>query len=508
MDAPRALAALQGLALGAPTTLSAGEEDELAGLGCLTVLDAGAFESLRASAATLLARQADARRAASSGGLASPEARERMRAAALALEEAARSQARAAAFRPNPPTGHSLAVSETGRQAIADLTAWQARLAGVELEPALQWLDGVRQRFRGDVFRAGQELQDMSSRFLTLDRLRQDFGPAISGARRLTANDLDPAQRSAALIFAMGNVAVGTLSLTAPAAAGVRVLHDPRRSPSLIVAAALVAVSQANDPQAIGYPALVREVDARFPGRLDAPLLAASLADLSGNAFTEFLDRLDRVRAGVFGTDPYILLTIARSTQPLEVLAARYGAAFAALVPPGSPAVEEAALAAAILASSELPIDDLVARFTALYGWIGPTLHSPMIAAATLATGAFAPTEAWFLLREGCAAISRGGYFDTVLEIDKLGFLLVDHYTPPPFGVPGPGHRVLPLDRPGPGAPGPVPGATPLLGAVAGGLAIGAGFLWVARYAAFLDAPVVVDVLAHPEHAHTVAGFG
>jgi hypothetical protein len=92
-----------------------------------------------------------------------------------------------------------------------------------------------------------------------------------------------------------------------------------------------------------------------------------------------------------------------------------------------------------------------------------------------------------FLLGEACAAVARGRFFDTVLEIDKLGFLLFDHYLPPPFGVPGDGSRIVPL------------------GAAA---ATAAGFLWIARFATYHDVPVVVDVLAHPEHAHTVAGFG
>ena len=485
MDSDRARAILAAMEAHQELSATAEERDVLVGEGLAKPVDPATRDAWTAAVASLPTLR-DRVREASRQALATPgpDAPPELRAMIGRLEELTRRKAALDALAWNGPTQEYLQPTLPGRTALEDLTTWESRIAGRDL-------DGFRAEM--DTYRAG--LGELVTRArsvhtgLVLDE-ESRVADMVADAAPYTSVDF----RFASMILSKRAIDPYLL---------VRAFqwfnHDTSwgsfSKEDHLVASAILASLPA-DPQYVRNAFERLRIQLEYHGILpeDRVLVAASLADLHDSWWPEVFSRIDEIKRGRPPMNSLLVSALARAPFPVAEALARFDAALAGMADKGYKDGIQMQVAATLLASAQLPQASIVGRFTTTLSHVQGSFDPPFAPAAMLAASPLEPLQAVDVFRDCIGAVTRMGFFDLTLEVEELALIM--SYGVAPLGT---GYLGANLPAAPPLTP-LAPAATPLI--------LGPGLSWYVWHNYFVYRPIGRYIATHPVHVHTVAAFG
>jgi len=484
MDSDRVRAILAGIEGHQEPSVASDERDALVAQGLIKAVDSPTRDRWTANVSGLVALR-DRVRDSSRQALATPgpDAPPDLRQMIANLEELTREKSSLDALLWNGPTQEYVQVTLAGRGVLEDLKTWEKRLADRDFA---QFQQGMAQ------YRAG--LVDLVSRAslinnsLTLDeqsRLDDEWTAAP-----MTNVDV----RFASTILAKRVVNPGML-----VSEFQWFNHDTNWgtfSPEDRLVASAILTSLPWDP------AVVRNTFERIRNQLqyhgispeDRVIVAASLADLQEGWWEQVFSRIDEVKRQRPALNSLLVSAMARSAYPVGEVLGRFDGALSGMAAKGFRDGIQMDVAASLLASSPVPQDALVDRFSYTLSQVQGAFDPPFAPAAMLAASPLEPNEAVDVFRDCIGAVTRMSFFDLTLEIEELALIM--SYGVAPLGTGYVGGSL-------PAGAALQPPAAAMAAAVPA-----LGVSWYVWHNYFVYRPIGRYIATHPVHVHTVAAFG
>ncbi len=487
MDGDRARAILAGLEGHQQISVTAEERDALAGQGLVKVVDTATRDAWTAAVANLPSLR-DRVREASRVALATPgpDAPPELRKQIADLEELTRRKAALDALVWNGPTQEYLHATLPGRAILEDLTTWQSRLGGRDLDAFRNEMD----TYRGGLTELVNRARNIH-RSIVLDE-ESRMPEFVADAAPYTSVDF----RFAATILAK-SPANDVLAASAFQYFNHETSWGSFAKEDHLVASAILASLP-------GGAEVVRDNFERLRIQLeyhailpeDRIIVAASLADLHPTWWPQVFDRIDDLRRQRPPMNSLLVGALARSPYPVAEALGRYDGVLAGMAAKGFKDGIQMQVAATLLASAQLPQEALVDRFAETLSHVQGSFDPPFAPAAMLAANPLEPHQAVDVFRDCIGAVTRMSFFELTLEVEELALIMS-------YGVAPLGTGYL-----GGGLPA-APPLTPLPPAgVAAPVFLGPGLSWYVWHNAFVYRPIGRYIATHPVHVHTVAAFG
>ncbi len=486
MDGDRARAALAGIDGHQEVSLQKDERDSLVGQGLLKSVDAPTRDAWTAAVANLPSLR-DRVRDLSRQALATPgpEAPPELRRMIADLEELTRQKAELDSLVWNGPTQEYVHLTMPGRSVMEDLTTWQSRLAGRDLDGFRSEMD----KYRGSLADLVTRARNVHNSLLLDEETRA--AEVIADASPYTPVDF----RFAATILAKRPVDPYLL---------VRAFqwfnHDTSwgsfsKEDHLVTAAILASLPM--DPMAVRQSFENLRIQLEYHGIMpeDRLIVAASLADLHESWWPQVFGRIDDIKRQRPQLNSLLVGAMARSPYPVAETLARFDAVQAGMAAKGFKDGMQMDVAATLLASAQLPQGALVDRFAETLSHVQGSFDPAFAPAAMLAANPLEPHQAVDVFRDCIGAVTRMNFFDLTLEIEELALIM--------------SYGVAPLGAGFVGANLPAaPPLTPMAPAVAAPIFLGPGLSWYVWHNYFVYRPIGRYIATHPVHIHTVAAFG
>lgn len=487
MDSDRTCAILAAIEGHREIAATKEERSALLGLGLIRSVDSATHDAWTAAVAGLPSLR-DRVRDLSRQALATPgpEAPPELRTMIGDLEELSRRKTALDALVWNGPTQEYLYATMPGRAVLEDLKTWQARLTGLDL----------------DAFRA------------EMDRYRAGLAELVGRAQRVHSNlVLDEESRVPDMIadaapytsvdfrFASMILAKRTLDPYLLVRAFQWFNHDTSwgsfSKEDHLVASAILASLPA-DPAAVRSSFERLRIQLSYHGILpeDRVIVAASLADLHESWWPEVFSRIEAIKRERPPMNSILVAALARSPYPVDEALSRFDATRSGMSGKGFKDGVQMDVAATLLASAQLPREELVDRFTATLAHVQSAFDPPFAPAAMLAASPLEPPQAVDVFRDCIGTVTRMSFFDLTLEIEELALIMS-------YGVAPLASGYLAAGLPD------APPLTPLAPAVAAApVLFGPGLSWYVWHNYFVYRPIGRYIATHPVHIHTVAAFG
>ncbi len=487
MDSDRVRAILAGVEGHQEISVTKEERDALVGQGLLKVVDPPTRDAWTAAVANLPSLR-DRVREASRVALATPgpDAPPELRKMIADLEELTRQKAALDALIWNGPTQEYLHATMPGRAVLDDLTTWQSRLGGRDLDAFRNEMDTYRAGL-GDLVTRAQRVHyslvvDEESRLS--DMIADATSPYTSVDFRFAATILakrliDPYLLVRAFQYFNHDTSWGSFA-----------------KEDHLVASAILASLPA-DPMAVRQSFEQLRIQLEYHGILpeDRIIVAASLADLHESWWPQVFSRIDELKRARPPMNSLLVSALARSPYPVPEALTRFDAAMAAMAAKGFKDGMQLQTAATLLASAQLPQEALADRFSETLSHVQGSFDPPFAPAAMLAASPLEPHQAVDVFRDCIGAVTRMSFFDLTLEIEELALIM--------------SYGVAPLGQGYVGANLPAaPPLTPMTPTVAAPMFLGPGLSWYVWHNYFVYRPIGRYIATHPVHIHTVAAFG
>lgn len=486
MDSDRARAILAGIEGHQDISVTPDERDALVGQGLLKGVDAATHDAWTAAVANLSSLR-DRVRDLSRQALATPgpDAPPELRQLIANLEEMTRQKAALDSLIWNGPTQEFLHATLPGRSLLEDLTTWQSRLGGRDLDAFRGEMDTYRAGL-GDVVTRAQRvhnviLMDEQSR---LEEAVSDVASPYTSvdfrfaATILAKRALDPYLLAQTFQWFNHETSWGSFS------------KEDHLATSVILASLPV------EPMVVRNNFERLRIQLEYHGIMpeDRLIVAASLADLHESWWPQLFDRIDAIKRDRPPLNSLLVGALARSPYPVEETLARFDAIQSGMAEKGFKDGIQMQVAATLLAAAQLPQAALVDRFAETLSHVQGSFESPFPPAAMLAANPLEPHQAVDVFRDCIGAVTRMSFFELTLEIEELALIM--SYGVAPLGT---GYAAASLPAAPPLTP-LVPAAAPVF--------LGPGLSWYVWHNYFVYRPIGRYIATHPVHIHTVAAFG
>ncbi len=487
MDSDRARAILAGLEGHQTISVTQEERDALVGQGLVKAVDTATRDAWTAAVSGLPSLR-DRVQAASRQALATPgaDAPPELRQMIADLEETTRRKAALDALVWNDATQESLYATLPGRNILEDLTTWESRLGGRDL-------DGFRSEM-GE-YRAG--LADIVARaqrihnFIIVDEESRLEDAVANATSPYTSVDF----RFAAMILAKRNLDAYLLAHSFEWFNYDTSWGTFSKEDQLVTSAVLASLPL--DPMAARQSFERLRIQLEYHGIMPADrlIVAASLADLHESWWPQVFDRIDQIKRARPQLNSLLVGALARSPYSVEETLARFDAVQSGMAAKGFKDGMQMDLAATLLASAQLPQAALVDRFSETLSHVQGSFDPAFAPAAMLAANPLEPHQAVDVFRDCLGEVTRMGFFELTLEIEELALIM--SYGVAPLGT---GYVGANLPAAPPLTPMPAAAAAPIL--------LGPGLSWYVWHNYFVYRPIGRYIATHPVHVHTVAAFG
>lgn len=486
MDGDRARAILSGIEGHQEVSATPEERDALVGQGLVKRVDPATRDQWTAAVANLASLR-DRVRDLSRQALATPgpDAPPELRKMIADLEELTRQKSALDALVWNGPTQDYLQVTMPGRNVMEDLSTWQSRLGGRDL-------DGFRKEMDG--YRSG--LADLVTRARNIHNgLVLDEESRVSESYADTTSPYTPVD----FRFAATILAKRTIDPYLVVRAFQWFNHDTSwgsfSKEDHLVASAILASLPA-DPIAVRNSFERLRIQLEYHGIMpeDRIIVAASLADLHESWWPQVFSRIDDIKRVRPQMNSLLVGALARSPYPVNEALGRFDGALNGMAAKGYKDGIQMQVAATLLAAAQLPQESLVDRFSETLSHVQGTFDPPFAPAAMLAANPLEPHQAVDVFRDCIGAVTRMSFFDLTLEVEELALIMSYGIAPLGAGYLGGGLPAAPPLTP------LVPTAAPVF--------LGPGLSWYVWHNYYVYRPIGRYIATHPVHIHTVAAFG
>ena len=486
MDSNRARAVLAGMEGHQEISVTKEERDALVGQGLVKGVDSPTRDAWTAAVANLPSLR-DRVREASRQALATPgpDAPPELRKMISDLEEVTREKAALDALIWNGPTQEYLHATMPGRALLEDLTTWESRLAGRDLDTFRTEMDKYRaglgelvNRARSihnrmvldEESRVSDMVADASSPYTSVDFR---FASAI-----LAKNGGDPYLLARAFQYFNHDTSWGSFA----------------KEDHLVASAILASLPGGAYAVRDSFERLRIQLEYHAIMPEDRIIVAASLADLHESWWPQVFSKIDDIKKQRPPMNSLLVGALARSPYPVAEALGRFDGTLAGMAAKGFKDGVQMQVAATLLASAQLPQEALADRFSEALSHVQGSFDPPFAPAAMLAASPLEPHQAVDVFRDCIGAVTRMSFFELTLEIEELALIMSYGVAPLGTGYLGGGLPAAP-----PLAP-LAPAAAPLL--------LGPGLSWYVWHNYFVYRPIGRYIATHPVHIHTVAAFG
>ncbi len=486
MDSDRARAILAGMEGHQEISVTQEERDALVGQGLVKTVDAATRDAWTAAVANLVSLR-DRVRDLSRQALATPgpDAPPELRQLIANLEEATRQKAALDALVWNGPTQEYLNATLPGRTLLEDLTTWQSRLGGRDLDAFRAEMDTYRGGLGDLVTRAQRVHSD-----IVMDEESRLEDAVANAASPYTSVDF----RFAAIILAKRVLDPYLLAHTFQWFNHETSWGSFSKEDQLVTSAVLASLPV--DPLVVRNSFERLRIQLEYHGIMpeDRLIVAASLADLHESWWPQVFDRIDAIKRARPPLNSLLVGALARSPYSVDETMARFDAVQSGMGTKGFKDGIQMDVAATLLAASQLPQAALVDRFTETLSHVQGSFDPAFAPAAMLAANPLEPHQAVDVFRDCIGVVTRMSFFELTLEIEELALIM--SYGVAPLGTGYIGAN-LPAAAP----------LTPLVPATAP-VFLGPGLSWYVWHNYFVYRPIGHYIATHPVHIHTVAAFG
>ncbi len=483
MDSGRVTGILQSLADHRAVSVSADERASLVSEGLLGPVDPATRDRWTAAVTGLLplrdrVRELSRQALATPGPTAPPELQKMI----SDLEEITRQKTSLDALVWNGPTQEYFRLTLPGKGVLEDLSTWQKRLEGRSFEDFQREMAGYREGLLQTIARA----DSLYRRLFLVEEERLDeempfgFSPFTTVDIRfasmiLSKRPVDPILLARLFEFYSADVNWGSWN----------------KEDRLVGSTVLASVPGDPGPVRANFEQIRFRLESHGILPEDRIFAAASMADLDPSSWDSVFARLDDIRRQRPVLNALLVSALARSPYSVEEALGRFDAALSGMAARGYRDGLHIEAAASILASSQIPQESMVDRFSFAASHLAGVFDPAYAPSAMLAASPLEPMEAIDVFRDCIGAITRRGFFELTLEIEDLALVLS-------YGVAPLGLAYLAANLP--------PGAVPQAVAITEAPPIAPS--WYVWHTYWVYRPLGRYIATHPVHIHTIAGFG